>query len=188
MKIHFRTTVDRIMPNLTTNPTISYSGAWLPPGGTPTLFIVIALASVFLEHRSRVLPIVHRSKSRHLFILYMVSLFLGLSAAFNAMSSLAAMRGNGVLHSKPTLSVVTTGGCFDTCRNPIYSSLCFLYLSVSLCWNSRVLLGSSMCIFIYLQVLVIPAEENFLSQHYAEEFAEYVLAVPYRWCWMPLLC
>ena len=169
-------------------PTISYSGAWLPPGGTPTLFLLFGLASVFLEHhcRSRTVPLV-RAKSRHLFILYIVSLILGLSAASNAMSSLAAMRGNGVLHSKPTLSVVTTG-CFTRCRNPIYSSLCFLYLSVSLCWNSRILLGSSMCIFIYLQVLVIPAEEDFLSQHYAEEFAEYVLAVPYRWCWMPLLC
>jgi protein-S-isoprenylcysteine O-methyltransferase Ste14 len=80
---------------------------------------------------------------------------------------------------KSTTSMVT-GGVFRLTRNPVYLSMTFLYLGVSLLLNSVpmavvvVPLGSILCI------IAIKPEERYLESKFGASYRSYRQAVP-RW-------
>ena len=172
-----------------THPTIGYSRAMLPPGGTPSIFFGTALLAVFIEHiyyRSKVRPLFSCKRNRQLLVLrFFVSILIGSISALNAFSSLAAMRNTGVLHSKSTTMVVVHG-CYEQCRNPLYSFLIGLYFSIAIGFNSRVFFSAALFSFLYIHLLVVPAEESFLAEHFGSSSKN--ISHLSRYCTWPTLC
>jgi protein-S-isoprenylcysteine O-methyltransferase Ste14 len=169
-------------------PTIGYLPSYLPPGGTPTLFTITIVVCVYLEYFSsrRIRPL-YQTTATTTIVIKCVGLLIGLIAASNSLSSLNAMRQTGVLHSKPTLRIIKHG-CFQTCRNPIYSFIVWLYFALAIVYNSRCILGGACFCLVYLAALVVPAEEVFLLHHFPKEYTGLLHNVECRWCWYPTLC
>ena len=168
------------------NNTIGYNYSLLPPGGTPALFATTFCLCVYVEYNYRVRPLYtpqHRTK----YVWITMGLLLGLIGASNVLASLNSMRSTGVLHSKPTVHIIHER-CFAHCRNPIYSFIVWLYLSIGFVHNSRCICAGAVFCFLYLHFLVIPREEAFLFIHFATEFSALSLATTNRWCWVPRLC
>ena len=81
----------------------------------------------------------------------------------------------------PKKTGLATGGPFQYSRNPIYAA------GVTLGWpalcvasNSRYLLFSMLPFALYLQLVVIPAEEEMLGRLFGSKFDAYCASVP-RW-------
>eukprot|EP00457_Paulinella_chromatophora_P010411 gb/GEZN01010511.1/.p1 GENE.gb/GEZN01010511.1/~~gb/GEZN01010511.1/.p1 ORF type:complete len:165 (+),score=10.33 gb/GEZN01010511.1/:228-722(+) len=82
-------------------------------------------------------------------------------------------------HMKETNTIVSNG-VFALTRNPMYVSFLLLCLAVFVMSDSVWLLVATAVVFGFLQVLVIPREEAFMSKNFGTEYLNYTLTVP-RW-------
>jgi len=81
---------------------------------------------------------------------------------------------------EPVPAVVDTGP-YANCRNPMYVALLGLPGAVGLaCDNAWVAIGSSVVLWLYLHLMVVPVEENYLLEQLGEAYAKYCASVK-RW-------
>ena len=167
---------------------IGFQRAYLPPGGTPTLFFASGCVAIYIQeiyYQSRIRSLIQTKTYRKLIFRFILSLSLGSIGAWNAISTLKSMRATGVLHSKPTTTIITHG-CYARCRNPMYSYIIMLYFSIALGWNSRMLFGSALFCFCYLNFITVPTEEKFLHELFPKEYNAIITKT--KWCYAPTLC
>jgi protein-S-isoprenylcysteine O-methyltransferase Ste14 len=167
--------------------TIGFSRSWLIYGGTPTLFISTFLLCIFIEHNYKIKKIFSSSSYYHKTIRFLISYIVGFVAVRNVLDTLSKMRTTGVLHSKATVFIIHNG-CFNECRNPIYSYIVMLYFSLAVIYNSRCIFAGGFFCLLYLSLLVVPAEEEFLNEHFGKEYQKLIQKTPCRWCFYPMFC
>ena len=81
----------------------------------------------------------------------------------------------------PKKTGLATGGPFQYSRNPIYAAAVTLgWPALCVVSNSRYLLFSMLPFFLYLQLVVIPAEEEMHGRLFGSKFDAYCTSVP-RW-------
>ena len=95
-------------------------------------------------------------------------------------------RGHGVNFAAiPEKDGLATGGPFSWSRNPIYAAgMLALLPAVCIASNSVYLLLAAMPLPLYLQFVVIPAEEALLARLFGDAYAGYCASVP-RWVAVP---
>ena len=71
-------------------------------------------------------------------------------------------------------------GIFAYSRNPIYIAFVLFHFSMFLTFENVVYFLSSFGLFVWINGLVIPAEEEYLKNKFGDEFDRYSLAVK-RW-------
>ena len=88
--------------------------------------------------------------------------------------------GSGVAFT-PVKGLATSGFPYGCSRNPLYVGLCLWLLPwLALIFNSAWFVAIMPAMFYYLNHVVIPSEEKFLSEHFGDEYAAYLSSVP-RW-------
>lgn len=76
---------------------------------------------------------------------------------------------------------IADSGPYATCRNPMYWALICLPASVGLaCDNAWVWIGSTLLLWLYLERIVVPAEETFLQNELGDSYKKYCASVK-RW-------
>jgi len=87
--------------------------------------------------------------------------------------------GTKVLPSQPTLSIVTSGP-FRFSRNPLYVAGSFLYLGLTLVFNSGWPLGLFVPMFVILDWGIVRREERYLEKKFGDTYLAYKASVR-RW-------
>ena len=83
--------------------------------------------------------------------------------------------------------MLVTGGPFAHQRNPIYAALIQLMLALGLAYDSGWVLVAAGLTALWLHLVVVPAEEEFMARLVGgDAFADYCAAVP-RWSPVPSL-
>ena len=82
-------------------------------------------------------------------------------------------------HGKPVKNLVS-GGVFKYTRNPLYVSLFTFTIGFSIIFDNWLMMAGIIPQYIYLQFLVIPAEEKGLIQYFGDIYQNYRKKVP-RW-------
>jgi protein-S-isoprenylcysteine O-methyltransferase Ste14 len=80
----------------------------------------------------------------------------------------------------PVHGLATSGEVYSRTRNPLYVILVWIMMAVALLINSWWFLISSVLLWAYLQYLVIPVEEQFLTARFGKTYQEYCQKTP-RW-------
>jgi protein-S-isoprenylcysteine O-methyltransferase Ste14 len=73
---------------------------------------------------------------------------------------------------------LATGGPFAYVRNPIYTGSMLIGLGMSMLMGDPKAFAFAACVFAFLFLAIVPAEEDFLVRQFGEEYLEYRQSVP----------
>lgn len=111
----------------------------------------------------------------------MALMAVGLGTAFQLAS--AAKLALEAVDTSPDfapVSAVATHGPYTWTRNGMYWAVFLIQISVAVALDSAWVLGSVMIMIMYLDRVVVPAEERFLTEQLGEDYQRYCETVP-RW-------
>lgn len=83
-------------------------------------------------------------------------------------------------HFVPVPTVADTGP-YSYCRNPMYWALMMLVAVIGIAADTTwIVVGSNVVVWLYLNIVVVPAEESFLQQELGDAYKQYCASVK-RW-------
>ena len=136
----------------------------------PPLLYVAGIAAGWLVHRARPLPITgHPSTIR---MALAGACVLGWLVLFAPAWSGFLRKRTSIIPNRPATALVTTG-VYRFTRNPMYVSLVFLYLAVTLALDSWWPLVFLPLVIVAVDRLVIRREERYLVHAFPGEYAAY---------------
>ena len=104
-----------------------------------------------------------------------IGLIISLAIFFTSLNLFNSYKENPIPQAN-TKRVIKTG-IFAYCRNPMYLAFISFHFSMFLTFENVANLLSAIGLFIWINNYVIPLEESYLQEKFAEEYDRYLLAV-----------